>query len=289
MGRPLAKGLAVVAVGIGALGISYIGYRTDKTHQYEQRVQYANSTIAKEQEQLADITKTIDSFYQEGQAVFLRDDLEETELAAVRGKLESVKVTAEAFQVQADDLDKEAETIQETKETLMKKIDLTEDKLAIQEKTNSLFESTVKSWQEPVNDVVIKAETSDETIGEIREDLKLMMLDDPWQKNITEYLDFANAQLTRIKDIQTTIDSLLKDGQITDQANYESFIALAESISQVRNTVKKAEFTSSLNTISEQLGYGSVSSNDSESEETSSDEGYDEDTATEEYAEDDEG
>lgn len=289
MGRPLAKGLAVVAVGIGALGISYIGYRTDKTHQYEQRVQYANSTIAKEQEQLADITKTIDSFYQEGQAVFLRDDLEETELAAVRGKLESVKVTAEAFQVQADDLDKEAETIQETKETLMKKIDLTEDKLAIQEKTNSLFESTVKSWQEPVNDVVIKAETSDETIGEIREDLKLMMLDDPWQKSVTEYLDFANAQLTRIKDIQTTIDSLLKDGQITDQANYESFIALAESISQVRNTVKKAEFTSSLNTISEQLGYGSVSSNDSESEETSSDEGYDEDTATEEYAEDDEG
>lgn len=289
MGRPLAKGLAVVAVGIGALGISYIGYRTDKTHQYEQRVQYANSTIAKEQEQLADITKTIDSFYQEGQAVFLRDDLEETELTAVRGKLESVKVTAEAFQVQADDLDKEAETIQETKETLMKKIDLTEDKLAIQEKTNSLFESTVKSWQEPVNDVVIKAETSDETIGEIREDLKLMMLDDPWQKSVTEYLDFANAQLTRIKDIQTTIDSLLKDGQITDQANYESFIALAESISQVRNTVKKAEFTSSLNTISEQLGYGSVSSNDSESEETSSDEGYDEDTATEEYAEDDEG
>lgn len=289
MGRPLAKGLAVVAVGIGALGISYIGYRTDKTHQYEQRVQYANSTIAKEQEQLADITKTIDSFYQEGQAVFLRDDLEETELTAVRGKLESVKVTAEAFQVQADDLDKEAETIQETKETLMKKIDLTEDKLAIQEKTNSLFESTVKSWQEPVNDVVIKAETSDETIGEIREDLKLMMLDDPWQKSVTEYLDFANAQLTRIKDTQTTIDSLLKDGQITDQANYESFIALAESISQVRNTVKKAEFTSSLNTISEQLGYGSVSSNDSESEETSSDEGYDEDTATEEYAEDDEG
>lgn len=289
MGRPLVKGLAVVAVGIGALGICYIGYRTDKTHQYEQRVQYANSTIAKEQEQLADITKTIDSFYQEGQAVFLRDDLEETELAAVRGKLESVKVTAEAFQVQADDLDKEAETIQETKETLMKKIDLTEDKLAIQDKTNSLFESTVKSWQEPVNDVVIKAETSDGTIGEIREDLKLMMLDDPWQKSVTEYLDFANAQLTRIKDIQTTIDSLLKDGQITDQANYESFIALAESISQVRNTVKKAEFTSSLNTISEQLGYGSVSSNDSESEETSSDEGYDEDTATEEYAEDDEG
>lgn len=289
MGRPLAKGLAVVAVGIGALGICYIGYRADKTHQYEQRVQYANSTIAKEQEQLADITKTIDSFYQEGQAVFLRDDLEETELAAVRGKLESVKVTAEAFQVQADDLDKEAETIQETKEILMKKIDLTEDKLAIQEKTNSLFESAVKSWQDPVNDVVIKAETSDETIGEIREDLKLMMLDDPWQKNITEYLDFANAQLTRIKDTQTTIDSLLKDGQITDQANYESFIALAESISQVRNTVKKAEFTSSLNTISEQLGYGSVSSNDSESEETSSDEGYDEDTATEEYAEDDEG
>lgn len=289
MGRPLAKGLAVVAVGIGALGICYIGYRTDKTHQYEQRVQYANSTIAKEQKQLADITKTIDSFYQEGQVVFLRDDLEETELAAVRGKLESVKVTAEAFQVQADDLDKEAETIQETKETLMKKIDLTEDKLAIQEKTNSLFESTVKSWQDPVNDVVIKAETSDETIGEIREDLKLMMLDDPWQKSVTEYLDFANAQLTRIKDIQTTIDSLLKDGQITDQANYESFIALAESISQVRNTVKKAEFTSSLNTISEQLGYGSVSSNDNESEEISSDEGYDEDTATEEYAEDDEG
>lgn len=62
MGRPLAKSLAVVAVGIGALGICYIGYRADKTHQYEQRVQYANSTIAKSQEQLVTLTKTLIRF-----------------------------------------------------------------------------------------------------------------------------------------------------------------------------------------------------------------------------------
>ena len=122
MGRPLAKGLAVVAVGIGALGICYIGYRADKTHQYEQRVQYANSTIAKSQEQLATLTKTVDSFYQEGQSIFLRENLTESELAAVRGKLESVKVDAEEYHIQAEDLTDDAGGIQETKDTLVKKL-----------------------------------------------------------------------------------------------------------------------------------------------------------------------
>lgn len=289
MGRHLAKGLAVVAVGIGALGICYIGYRADKTHQYEQRVQYANSTIAKSQEQLATLTKTIDSFYQEGQSIFLRENLTESELAAVRGKLESVKVDAEEYHIQAEDLTDDAGGIQETKDALVKKVNLVNDKLTIQEKTNNLFENPVSSWQKPVNDVVIKKDISDESIGEIRETLKLSTLADQWQKNITEYLDFANAQLTRIKNIEATIDSLLKNGQITDKANYESYIALAESIGQVRNLTYKESFIASLNTISEQLGYGTLSPGDSgESGNESSDEGNSHEEAfTEEYAESD--
>lgn len=288
MGRPLLKGLAVMAVGIGAIAICYMGYQANASHQYEQRVQYANKAIENGQEKLAAIDKTIGLFYVDDQQVFLREDLEDDELASERGKLEAVKVDAEEYNIQTKDLASDTKEIQETKAALTKKIALVEDKLAVQNKTNELFEKSVSSWQEPVNDVVIKEDLTDEAIGNIREDLKLLMIDDQWQKNITDYLDFADAQLTRIKDIEKSIGEMLKDGQITENATYESYLSLADSISQVRNETKKADFTKSLNTISEQLGYGGVSSDDggaSDSSDTYSEEdtGYDEEAYTEDY------
>lgn len=288
MGRPLLKGLAVMAVGIGAIAICYMGYQANASHQYEQRVQYANKAIENGQEKLAAIDKTIGLFYVDDQQVFLREDLEDGELTSERGKLEAVKVDAEEYNIQTKDLASDTKKIQETKAALTKKIALVEDKLAVQNKTNELFEKSVSSWQEPVNDVVIKEDLTDEAIGDIREDLKLLMIDDQWQKNITDYLDFADAQLTRIKDIEKSIGEMLKDGQITENATYESYLSLADSISQVRNETKKADFTKSLNTISEQLGYGGVSSDDggaSDSSDTYSEEdtGYDEEAYTEDY------
>lgn len=288
MGRPLLKGLAVMAVGIGAIAICYMGYQANASHQYEQRVQYANKAIENGQEKLAAIDKTIGLFYVDDQQVFLREDLEDGELTSERGKLEAVKVDAEEYNIQTKDLASDTKEIQETKAALTKKIALVEDKLAVQNKTNELFEKSVSSWQEPVNDVVIKEDLTDEAIGNIREDLKLLMIDDQWQKNITDYLDFADAQLTRIKDIEKSIGEMLKDGQITENATYESYLSLADSISQVRNETKKADFTKSLNTISEQLGYGGVSSDDggaSDSSDTYSEEdtGYDEEAYTEDY------
>ncbi|MFZ8764724.1 hypothetical protein [Enterococcus diestrammenae] len=288
MGRPLLKGLAVTAVGIGAIVICYMGYQANASHQYEQRVQYANKAIENGQEKLAAIDKTIGLFYVDDQQVFLREDLEDGELTSERGKLEAVKVDAEEYNIQTKDLASDTKKIQETKAALTKKIALVEDKLAVQNKTNELFEKSVSSWQEPVNDVVIKEDLTDEAIGNIREDLKLMMIDDQWKKNITDYLDFADAQLTRIKDIEKSIGEMLKDGQITENATYESYLSLADSISQVRNESKKADFTKSLNTISEQLGYGGVSSDDggaSDSSDTYSEEdtGYDEEAYTEDY------
>lgn len=288
MGRPLLKGLAVMAVGIGAIAICYMGYQANASHQYEQRVQYANKAIENGQEKLDAIDKTIGLFYVGDQQVFLREDLEDGELTSERGKLEAVKVNAEEYNIQTKDLASDTKKIQETKAALTKKIALVEDKLAVQNKTNELFEKSVSSWQEPVNDVVIKEDLTDEAIGNIREDLKLLMIDDQWQKNITDYLDFADAQLTRIKDIEKSIGEMLKNGQITENATYDSYLSLADSISQVRNESKKADFTKSLNTISEQLGYGGVSSDDSgtsDSSDTYSEEdtGYDEEAYTEDY------
>lgn len=288
MGRPLLKGLAVMAVGIGAIAICYMGYQANASHQYEQRVQYANKAIENGQEKLDAIDKTIGLFYVGDQQVFLREDLEDGELTSERGKLEAVKVDAEEYNIQTKDLASDTKKIQETKAALTKKIALVEDKLAVQNKTNELFEKSVSSWQEPVNDVVIKEDLTDEAIGNIREDLKLMMIDDQWQKNITDYLDFADAQLTRIKDIEKSIGEMLKNGQITENATYDSYLSLADSISQVRNETKKDDFTKSLNTISEQLGYGGVSSDDSGASDSSDtyleeDTGYDEEAYTEGY------
>lgn len=85
----------------------------------------------------------------------MRENLTESELAAVRGKLESVKVDAEEYHIQAEDLTDDAGDSRDQRRPC-EKVNLVNDKLTIQEKTNNLFENPVSSWQKPVNDVVIK-------------------------------------------------------------------------------------------------------------------------------------
>lgn len=262
MGKQLVKGLAIAVVGIGAIAVCYGGYKVNGERQYEQRVQYANKAIDKSQSELAALTETVNQFYEDKASGFLRGDLLDSEIAAARTKLDGIKANAQEYGIQSTDLKGEAATIATSKKQLAAELDQVQDRQSIQNQTNNLFENPVSSWKEAVNDVIIKEDTGDDAIGQIRESLKLSKIDDTWSTVVQGYLDFANAQVTRVKEIQTSLASMLKDGQITEAATYESYLNLTASISEVRNTALKDKFTADLTTIGNQLNAGGTATSE---------------------------
>ena len=132
-----------------------------------------------------------------------------------------------------------------------------ESKFAIQNNVNDLFEKPVTDWQKAQNNVVIKAKVKDTDVGAVRERLGFVQESD-WTKLVKEYLSYADAQIKRVTSINKSLDSMLKDGKVTDNATYEKYLSLVNSISQVRNKTLKAEFTEQADKISTQLGLGTT-------------------------------
>lgn len=268
MGKPVLKTLAVLAAGAGALTVCFVGYKANTNKQYEQRVQYAKTALDKDQTELSAIEQSIKAFYKDDKQVFLKNDIKDTDLSQTGAKLDSLKVSAEEFSIAEKDLPKSAGTINQEKERLNHLMDDAEIKYKIQQSVNALFEQPVKTWDKATNDVIIKEKLKETEMGEIRERVSLMDKEDGWTKVVKEYLDFATAQLKRANTIQASIDKMLKNGEITKSATYESYLSLVDSISQVRNAKLKENFTKSAQAISKQLGVssGSVETNNSYTE-----------------------
>lgn len=263
MQKQLVKGIAIAVVAAGAIGVCYGGYKVNGQRQYEQRVEYANKAIDKSQSELAAIAETINQFYEDEGKAFLRGDLLDSDIAAARTKLDSVKANAEEYGIQSDDLKDGANAIIEKKKQLTEELDKAQDKQLIQTQTNNLFENPVSSWKQAVNDVVIKEDTRDDALGQVRESLKLSKIEDGWSAVVLEYLDFANAQVARVNEIEASIQSMLQEGKVTEAATYEGYLNLANSISQVRNQTLKDKFTTDLTTIGNQLNSTSSSTSNS--------------------------
>lgn len=273
MQKQLVKGIAIAVVAAGAIGVCYGGYKVNGQRQYEQRVEYANKAIDKSQSELAAIAETINQFYEDEGKVFLRGDLLDSDIAAARTKLDSVKANAEEYGIQSDDLKDGATAIIEKKKQLTEELDKAQDKQLIQTQTNNLFENPVSSWKQAVNDVVIKEDTRDDTLGQVRESLKLSKIEDGWSAVVLEYLDFANAQVARVNEIETSVQSMLQEGKVTEAATYEGYLNLANSISQVRNQTLKDKFTTDLTTIGNQLNSTSSTASNSTDWSSSYDDG----------------
>lgn len=273
MQKQLVKGIAIAVVAAGAIGVCYGGYKVNGQRQYEQRVEYANKAIDKSQSELAAIAETINQFYEDEGKAFLRGDLLDSDIAAARTKLDSVKANAEEYGIQSDDLKDGANAIIEKKKQLTEELDKAQDKQLIQTQTNNLFENPVSSWKQAVNDVVIKEDTRDDALGQVRESLKLSKIEDGWSAVVLEYLDFANAQVARVNEIEASIQSMLQEGKVTEAATYEGYLNLANSISQVRNQTLKDKFTTDLTTIGNQLNSTSSSTSNSTDWSSSYDDG----------------
>ena len=273
MQKQLVKGIAIAVVAAGAIGVCYGGYKVNGQRQYEQRVEYANKAIDKSQSELAAIAETINQFYEDEGKAFLRGDLLDSDIAAARTKLDSVKANAEEYGIQSDDLKDGANAIIEKKKQLTEELDKAQDKQLIQTQTNNLFENPVSSWKQAVNDVVIKEDTRDDALGQVRESLKLSKIEDGWSAVVLEYLDFANAQVARVNEIEASIQSMLQEGKVTEAATYEGYLNLANSISKVRNQTLKDKFTTDLTTIGNQLNSTSSSTSNSTDWSSSYDDG----------------
>lgn len=255
MGNPLIKTIAVAAVGIGAVAICFVGYRENNNKQYQQKVSYAETAVEKDQERLKEVDSDLTSLYSNKDKVFLKKDLKDAELTQVGAKLDGVKVSADDFGIEETDVPKNMKTIAKEKETLNKQMSDAESKFAIQNNVNDLFEKPVTDWQKAQNNVVIKAKVKDTDVGAVRERLGFVQESD-WTKLVKEYLSYADAQIKRVTSINKSLDSMLKDGKVTDNATYEKYLSLVNSISQVRNKTLKAEFTEQADKISTQLGLG---------------------------------
>lgn len=257
MGNPLIKTIAVAAVGIGAVAICFVGYRENNNKQYQQKVSYAETAVEKDQERLKEVDSDLTSLYSNKDKVFLKKDLKDAELTQVGAKLDGVKVSADDFGIEETDVPKNMKTIAKEKETLNKQMSDAESKFAIQNNVNDLFEKPVTDWQKAQNNVVIKAKVKDTDVGAVRERLGFVQESD-WTKLVKEYLSYADAQIKRVTSINKSLDSMLKDGKVTDNATYEKYLSLVNSISQVRNKTLKAEFTEQADKISTQLGLGTT-------------------------------
>lgn len=285
MGKPLLKAAAVVIVGIGAVAVCFVGYKVNASRQYDQRVSYAETAVKKEKTTLKEIEEEIASLYSDKTQVFLKNGLKEADVTKTATKLDTVKVSADEFGINEKDLPENVKSVEEEKEKLNQKMDDVDLKFRIQENVNDLFTKPVSNWQTAKNDVIIKEKLAETSIGDVRERLKLIE-DSKWKELVTQYLDYATAQVTRVTDIQKEIDKMLKDGKATDAATYDAYLNLVNSISQVRNEALKEKFEKSADTLSKQIGVGtSVESSDTWSETEDTTQYYEEDTQTDESTE----
>ncbi|MFW8597305.1 hypothetical protein ACOJBZ_04270 [Enterococcus innesii] len=259
MGKPLIKTLTVLAVGIGAVAICFIGYRQNNQRQYQQRVEYAQTAIASETDRINELSKEIAGFYSDEDQTFLRKDLKEEDVLKIVAKLSAVKVSADDYGIDDDALPSESVEIQEEKTALDDQLKEIEAKIKVQADTEALFTEGVSNWQSAENDVIIRADLKETDVGNVRENLSFFE-DSKWKELVVSYLEYADTQLDRIAKLQETFDEMLKDDTVTSEVTLEKYLTAVDSISKVRNEELKEKFTELADKVATQMGYTGYSS-----------------------------
>ncbi|MDB1710323.1 MULTISPECIES: hypothetical protein [Enterococcus] len=278
MGKPLIKTLTVLAVGIGAVAICFIGYRQNNQRQYQQRVEYAQTAIASEKDRINELANEIAEFYSNEDQTFLRKDLKEEDVLKTVAKLSAVKVSADDYGIDDDALPSESVEIQQEKTALDDQLKDIEAKLKVQADTEALFTESVSNWQSAENDVIIRADLKETDVGNVRENLSFFE-DSKWKELVVSYLEYADTQLDRIAKLQETFDEMLDGDEVTSEVTLEKYLSAVDSISKVRNEELKEKFTELADKVATQMGYTGYStytppaSTESYSEDTSAGDG----------------
>ncbi|WP_312729154.1 hypothetical protein [Enterococcus sp.] len=274
MGKPLVNTLTVLAVGIGAVAICFIGYRQNNQRQYQQRVEYAQTAIASEKDRINELSNEIAELYSNEDQTFLRKDLKEEDVLKTVAKLSAVKVSADDYGIDDDALPSESVEIQQEKAALDDQLKDIEAKLKVQADTEALFTEGVSNWQSAENDVIIRADLKETDVGNIRENLSFYE-DSKWKELVVSYLEYADTQLDRIAKLQETFDEMLDGDEVTSEVTLEKYLSAVDSISKVRNKELKEKYTELADKVATQMGYTGYSTYTS----PASTESYSEDTS----------
>ena len=254
MSKTLFKTLTVIASGVGAVTICFLGFRESNQRQYRQRVEYAQTEIINTKEEILEVEKAANTLFTDETHTFLEPAVNEEALTTLTSTIYSIKTSAKEYGIEETDLPKEALAIQAQKKTIEELMNEAQAKVSIQEATAALFVDGVSDWQTSKNNVVLKEGVTEKEIGTIRESLGLFE-DSSWKKAIHTHLGYADEQLKQLKELKKLSDSMIKEGKVTSSVTYEDYLVFLDGIANIRNEKEKETFSAFAEQIAKQKGY----------------------------------
>ena len=254
MKNPWLKGVSVFIVALIAIGVNVLGYMRTKESQEAQRIEQAVNTINSQQKQLEIVRSAIEEASVDETQDLLQPTLTVTQVTTIENQLERLKVSAADFSLNASDLPSNAENLSQEKTELQAQLQLIREKIDVQTSLTNLFTNDTINLEVATNDVVIRQDVTLDEITKIRDAVKDLP-GEQWATLMNEYLDYAEAQVSRAKALTKSFDEMLQDGIVTEAATYERYLSAIDSVTQVRNPELKEQFQTQLSQISEQMGY----------------------------------
>lgn len=254
MKNPWLKGVSVFIVALIAIGVNVLGYMRTKESQEAQRIEQATNTINSQQKQLEIVRSAIEEASVDETQDLLQPTLTVTQVTTIENQLERLKVSAADFSLNASDLPSDAEKLSQEKTELQAQLQLIREKIDVQTSLTNLFTNETINLEVATNDVVIRQDVTLDEITKIR-DAVTDLPGEQWATLMNEYLDYAEAQVSRAKALTKSFDEMLQDGIVTEAATYERYLSAVDSVAQVRNPELKEQFQTQLSQISEQMGY----------------------------------
>lgn len=255
--KKVGKGLGVLTIAILAIGINVVGFKRTKENQQLQQVDQIAESIVSQKKQLTTLEEMIDKAYIDEKKEFLEPTLTKETVDKIENNLARMKVSAEDFDVHAKALPDEVSTFAKKKEDLQIEFNGIKKQFNLQSEILALFTNDTIDWQTVTNDVVLTTDVTEKQLNDLKDKLQAIEIPD-WRANAEEYVSFAQAQFNRIQELNANFDEMLDNDTITESATYDRYYSVSESIAQVRNPEIKAQFLEQLDSVSQQLGMGSV-------------------------------
>lgn len=244
--------MLTIILGIVAVIIWILGNAINQQQQARAHLADVQSAFKQDRVALNQSKTDIKNLYQDDDHVFLRADLSKSDLDTIENNLNFVELTSDSLGVTKAEMPKDIRDLQRTRDQLIEKLAKAKQKYTLQSRVNSLFTQPVKNWQKAENNVAIRASLTEGRLSQVSNSIKSAQ-DNPWRSTALEYISYAQAQLTRVSNIKTSLSQMLVDDKITEAATYQNYLNLTESIEQVRNEDLKNSFTASADKIARQL------------------------------------
>ena len=211
MKNPWLKGVSVFIVALIAIGVNVLGYMRTKESQEAQRIEQAVNTINSQQKQLEIVRSAIEEAYVDETQDLLQPTLTVSQVTTIENQLERLKVSAADFSLNASDLPSNAEKLSQEKTELQAQLQLIREKIDVQTSFTNLFINETINLEVATNDVIIRQDVTLDEITKIRDAVKDLP-GEQWATLMNEYLDYAEAQVSRRRRSRRALTKCSKKG-----------------------------------------------------------------------------